>query len=619
MRIKDIDIEQFKTIQDVCDYIETNALHLERYWDIVDLFVKYRNYTSSDDEKQKAQWEVESFMFHFKGANLFSFSYSTGKDIGTVQQFPQLDEFQKEAFDYLKNRSETSNNYLLSAKYNHLLWKAPKGIKNSKYALAAIDAYINSIKESYQLYQSDQNKETPLQIGQLYETLVGLCNEVKAKVAELKELTKFLLFKAKGFEFYTLHGIIDDMIAYPKVFKPEDFAKTLSIFEEDLKKEKEKADDFLKVNYHLPSAIKVAIKTNADVKFWHNEVALAYLRMADKETKTDRNWIKANYYYQAMLSFTLSGNKKQRKETEKLNADLKPHVVLNNVEIPFDDEMQKLLKVYQEWIKANADEILKQSPETIYSAIANGFMFPKYDDILRGTQNQKDSFKEMFTVIQFDKNKNISKPAKNDVYNENIYRAYGFQIGSGATSFLHYVLIEGIKSGHLTFENFLLFLVEKSWIGKPHYKVDLGNQQREQNWIAQLTPAIVEFFVQVQSWVSSKYYRPNFVLCIDSLALKIEGVLRNFCERANIPVSVGKTKGMKEVFLNDLLENESLKEYFNQDDMLFFNYLFSDNGGLNLRNNVAHCFYYYEEYHPDKMFLLIAALLRIGRYDYTNE
>lgn len=48
----------------------------------------------------------------------------------------------------------------------------------------------------------------------------------------------------------------------------------------------------------------------------------------------------------------------------------------------------------------------------------------------------------------------------------------------------------------------------------------------------------------------------------------------------------------------------------------FFNYLFSNDGGLNLRNNIAHCFYTPRDYHPDKMLLLIAALLRLGKYDY---
>ena len=62
MRIKEIDITQFKSIQEVYSFVDANALQLERYWDIVDLFVKYRNFASTDEEKQKAQWEVEAFM-----------------------------------------------------------------------------------------------------------------------------------------------------------------------------------------------------------------------------------------------------------------------------------------------------------------------------------------------------------------------------------------------------------------------------------------------------------------------------------------------------------------------------------------------------------------------------
>jgi hypothetical protein len=74
---------------------------------------------------------------------------------------------------------------------------------------------------------------------------------------------------------------------------------------------------------------------------------------------------------------------------------------------------------------------------------------------------------------------------------------------------------------------------------------------------------------------------------------------------------------MQEAHLNNILDNDDLKKHFNEDDLLFFNYLFSGGSGIDLRNNVAHCFYGHDEYHPDKMLLLIAALLRIGKYDYS--
>ena len=95
--------------------------------------------------------------------------------------------------------------------------------------------------------------------------------------------------------------------------------------------------------------------------------------------------------------------------------------------------------------------------------------------------------------------------------------------------------------------------------------------------------------------------------------------MRDFCERMSIPTSVNRPKGMQEAYIHNVLDNEIIKKFFNEDDLLFFNYLFSADNGLNLRNNVAHCFYDYQEYHYDQMFLLIAALLRLAKYDYSAK
>jgi hypothetical protein len=133
-----------------------------------------------------------------------------------------------------------------------------------------------------------------------------------------------------------------------------------------------------------------------------------------------------------------------------------------------------------------------------------------------------------------------------------------------------------------------------------------------------LAPSIIEFFLQTQAWLNSKYYLPSYVLCIDSLTLKIEGLLRDFSNRLNIPTSVHRKNGMEEVYVNNILENETIKQHFDEDDMLFFNYLLSNEGGMNLRNNVAHCFLDYSNYNLSKILLLIAALLKIGKF-YTKQ
>lgn len=196
---------------------------------------------------------------------------------------------------------------------------------------------------------------------------------------------------------------------------------------------------------------------------------------------------------------------------------------------------------------------------------------------------------------------------------------YGNRINETFLPFLHYFFVNGIKSGHITAKNLIRFLATKTWIGKPYVTTDLGGNLNESTWIYQIAPSIAEFYHQVLAWGESKYYTPNFILCIDSLTLKIEGLFRNFSERLNVSTSKGKRKGVQEALAHDIIDNDVIRKYFNEEDRLLFDYVFSNNGGLNLRNNVAHCFYSEKEYHPDKMFLLITVLLRLGKYDIKTK
>jgi hypothetical protein len=52
--------------------------------------------------------------------------------------------------------------------------------------------------------------------------------------------------------------------------------------------------------------------------------------------------------------------------------------------------------------------------------------------------------------------------------------------------------------------------------------------------------------------------------------------------------------------------------------MAFFKFLFTS-AGLNLRNNIAHCFYKSYQYNSGIMFLLITALLKLGNYEIKKE
>ena len=223
----------------------------------------------------------------------------------------------------------------------------------------------------------------------------------------------------------------------------------------------------------------------------------------------------------------------------------------------------------------------------------------------------------MFSAINFDANKNIFEVTKEKEKLKDIYGIYQFYITIDIIPRLNYIIRNGINLGILTFDNFIKFLVNETWIGKKYYRYDLSGKKIPINWIDLISPSILDFFLQVQASYNSKYFIPNYILSIDSFTLKMEGIFRNFAERAKIATSVKGKNGMREVYLHNVFDNEVIKKYFDQTDRLFFNYLFSDMG-LNIRNNIAHSFYNGNDYNSNIMLLLITALLRLGKYEQTK-
>ena len=159
MSVKDLDITQFGSIAELYDFLDINALQLECKHDLTDMLIQYRAHTADGNEKQLAQWELECFLINFLRNQPFAFSTSNGKEPGEVYQYPNLDEFQQAAFDYVKQRATSAKNPLLKATYSHLLWKAPAGIKHKQFAVMALDNYIGVIEHYIELFSADQNEE----------------------------------------------------------------------------------------------------------------------------------------------------------------------------------------------------------------------------------------------------------------------------------------------------------------------------------------------------------------------------------------------------------------------------------------------------------------------------
>jgi hypothetical protein len=401
---------------------------------------------------------------------------------------------------------------------------------------------------------------------------------------------------------------------YTKIFKASSFENVLTIFEEELLNSE---DSFFLVEYYLPTTIKICQKIGGDVKRWYNEIGILYFNWAESETEEDRLWLKLDIYKKAIDAFTYAGNSEMKAKLEQLYFELKPKVTLPSYNFQMNSETHK---DFFEIIDDLAEKILQNNPIAIYSTVAQGHFFPKKSVIIEHLKDSEPDFLKDIAAIHFDDNKNIVNSNSKDEELFELYSNYVQHLTMNTLPIFQKVFILGIQSGHLTSDNFILFLEKETWMGINYTKkTDLSGDSITIDWLNLLKPSITDFFNQAQKWIAQDDYIPNFILCIDSLTIKIEGLLRNFCERANSGVSKGNPKkGMQEGLMNDILENEAIKKYFSEDDIFFFNAIF-DNKGMNLRNKVAHTFLTENDYNFGTMILIITVLLRIGKFNHKIQ
>ena len=128
------------------------------------------------------------------------------------------------------------------------------------------------------------------------------------------------------------------------------------------------------------------------------------------------------------------------------------------------------------------------------------------------------------------------------------------------------------------------------------------------------------YFIQSEIDIkTNKNSTSGYILSIDSLVLKFEGTLREFSRHIGAQTIDSKENETKErISFEKLLENDKLQNLIPEDDIALFKFLFTSTG-LNLRNNIAHCFFKPNDYSAAIMWLLICAFLRLGNYKLKTE
>ncbi|MBB3895014.1 DUF4209 domain-containing protein [Bacteroides pyogenes] len=101
--------------------------------------------------------------------------------------------------------------------------------------------------------------------------------------------------------------------------------------------------------------------------------------------------------------------------------------------------------------------------------------------------------------------------------------------------------------------------------------------------------------------------------CIDFLTPKFESIIRMIAQKLGIPITEVFDNGTSQLkTLEKILQEEKIKDIFNDDDLFLFKHTFIKEG-MNIRNNVAHGLLMPVDYTAGKAMLVFLSVLRLSK------
>lgn len=577
----------FNNIQEYYDYIESdNTLPFELF--LSNTVINLRNKIAENENKIYCTYEslFADFAVNYGGIR----QRKTFPNGGIYPHYNLFDD----NFTYIKSRADTVNNPKYKAKYYHFLWESE--VKHIDFAKKAIDNYISLLKNSS--FSLDDHLSNHA-FENYYLSLFILSQSINYKKEESLEYFLSILGKSKisGYnEFSIMKYIIDEgkKIAV-KVLKFL-FEYSNKVIDESV------FPDF--VQQYLQLLILISQKLILSPNPYHIRLAEFYMAQSRKQ---EGSFVVNDYYLKALAQYQKAGDKKKMEEVTILIEKAKRNVNFKTIKVEHNDE------IVQKWwdtINKFTDDLTEnhQSLDIYQYIMLSDKLFPKADvlnDMVRPTMF------DFMSVLNFDINKNISGKQKSGI------NPYLIHIQNFTLEQLRMIFVKGIKKGKVSFESLIGYLKKHSWYGQEFTFLNADNEVEGFDWIELLSPSLESFFKQSESDISqNKNNATGYILAIDSLVIKFEGLIREFSRNIGAQTIEIKENGTEErISFEKLLENEKFKEIISQDDIALLKFLFTSEG-MNLRNNVAHCFYKTRSYSPGVMFLLIAALLKLGNYKF---
>lgn len=564
-------------------------------WDIQKTIVPFNNKIDEENEwKIIAERKVIFTQYDFQSGKLLIPIQNLDVDGKPILQ----NLFNKEEIQYLNSRVNSVNSTFLKAKYSHLLWQETKHLDNSNSAITFYFELVKIVEETD--FKNLKN---------ILSSLIYISNQTKTRKEEVKFLIDNIIDKSPNWKKYILIKLLYEN----KFLIKADFEKHIN----DIASWRDEHNYFGNINHYELGIVFCSKIQKSDTIFYELLAKNEDLVLNEHPNKED--FIHISSLGKKCQYLQKTANKEELEKCLIEYNDAKQFVKLNKISVPIDDELNR---IFNEFIKFKSQTILKHPTNEILSffSIEEELLVNPKSNEENAKKIYKNSIQNLWSVVSLDININTSQLSEEQKVQKQKVQNYGLEFFVKFHSLFYISLINGIIQGKLNYLLVYDFLEKHTWYGHK-FKRQLKNSEIEDrvSWISLIAPSLHNFFVQFEmSTLLDENKVNNFILCLDSLTLKFEGAIRDFIRLCGGSTSTAKTGVMQELLLEDLLDNNKIKELFSESDIELFKYTFTKNG-VNLRNNIAHSFMSYSNYSLQNVSLVLLCFLRLGKYELVPK
>lgn len=532
---------------------------------------------------------------------------------GPLRDYPSYEwDFKEKQVEYLKKRKDEVTNPYLLLRYNQIIYRSPYE-KNNRYGIDAIDFSKVTIEKELSL--DTENYELLFSI----ENYIGLAVDIKSKHDECKEFVDDILIN-HGLSPVKILSLFNIIFKYKKVFGHEYLKKLEGVAKNAYSINSKEETNLHAVIDSNEVLIKLSRRIGEDIRPWIKEKAILYEKLC---VENELNPMRSIIFCGDSIKYYKEAGSREDFERmiikhQKLKSKFELPIVKLKIDVPVevvDDFMEKS----NSWI----EETLNLSSRDMYKVLScTNQIFPTREILEKVIKEKPNTTSDLFGKVIFDKNSNVittSDGGKDSIkHNHNLkfHEQYAQSINMVYLDILCRIIQKGIRKEKITFESLLIFLSEDSWIGRyPMFGGDILG--KGPSWIDIITPSIQEYFRQVEGMFSTDSFKPTFVLVLDSLVTKFEGVFRDLAEIKGCNVTATTNDGQRQRFLHELLRDSSIVEKFHNDDILLFIHIYLTEG-RNIRNDIGHSFFTPDNYNFETATLVLFSFIRLGRYDISR-